>query len=99
MVVLRASENHSASPDMAALRSTIFSACECQATLFAALNEHRLVLEGWAKRGATESAPAHSLDPENERFNVTWQCPFCGRNVLRTFHAAGLKPDVATDAP
>ena len=83
---------------MAAIRSTIFSACECQATLFATLDEHRLVLKGWAKRGATENAPAHSLGVDDERFDVAWQCPFCGRNVLCTFYAYALKADSTTDA-
>lgn len=76
---------------MAIGSSIIHSACECQATLFAELDAHRLVLRGWARRGATESAPAQSLQPNEERFDVTWQCPFCGRNVLRTFYAPALK--------
>lgn len=83
---------------MPAERSTIHSACECQATLFATLDEHRLVVQGWAKRGATENAPAQSLGASGERFDVTWQCPFCGRHVLRTFYAHALKPSAATDA-
>ncbi|MBW2527704.1 MAG: hypothetical protein JRI23_26220 [Deltaproteobacteria bacterium] len=83
---------------MGAVRSTIHSACECQATLFASLDEKRLVVEGWAKRGATESAPAHTLNPEDERFDVSWSCPFCGRNVLRTFYVPALRPAPTTGA-
>lgn len=73
-------------------RFLISSRCECQATLSATLDEHRLVIVGWAKRrGASERAPAHSINAHLERFDVGWLCPFCGRNTLRTFYAGALR--------
>ena len=68
------------------------SRCECQARLTAILDDKRHVLEGKAMSlGVTEAAPAHSIGAENERFDIGWLCPFCGRNTLRTFYAAGLR--------
>jgi len=73
-------------------RFLISSRCECQATLTATLDEHRHVIVGWAKlRGASERAPAHSINAHLERFDVGWLCPFCGRNTLRTFYAGALR--------
>jgi hypothetical protein len=67
------------------------SRCECQATLSAELTKERFVVAGSAfllrKR---EPAPAHSIHPEQEIFDIGWLCPFCGRNVLRTFAASAL---------
>jgi hypothetical protein len=72
---------------------TVFSRCECQAALSAALDEHHHVLRGWAVRPtAREAAPAHSIGAEADRFDVGWLCPFCGRNTLRTFYAGALTP-------
>ena len=81
---------------MAAEVSTIQTACECQAMLFATLDGQRLVTKGWAVRGTTECSPAHSISPKSERFDVGWQCPFCGRNVMRTFYASALRPVAVT---
>jgi hypothetical protein len=68
------------------------SRCECQATLSAQLTEQRYVIAGSANYlGQRESAPAHAIHPENERFDIGWLCPFCGRNVLRSFHAGALR--------
>jgi hypothetical protein len=69
------------------------SRCECQASLTAILDEGRHVLEGSAARlGARETAPAHSIGADQaSSFDIAWMCPFCGRNTLRTFHAAGLR--------
>ena len=36
------------------------------------------------------SAPANARGQEQERFDVTWLCPFCTRNVLRSFRASAL---------
>lgn len=73
-------------------RFLISSRCECQAALTATLDEHRHVIVGWAKRrGASERAPAHSINAHLERFDVGWLCPFCGRNTLRTFYAGALR--------
>ena len=71
----------------------IQSRCECQATLAATLDDKHDVIEGQASRaGLSEKAPAHSIGPQNDRFDVGWLCPFCGRNTLRTFHIGALKP-------
>jgi hypothetical protein len=45
------------------------------------------VLGGWARRAHSERerAPANSVTGKGERFDVVWQCPFCGRNTLRSF--------------
>jgi hypothetical protein len=70
----------------------VSSRCECQATLAAELTRDGFVVHGSAyllrKR---EKAPAHSIHPENEVFDIGWLCPFCGRNVLRTFSKASLR--------
>jgi len=42
------------------------------------------------KRTQTETAPAHSIGADEERFDVAWLCPFCIRNTLRSFDATGL---------
>ncbi|MBM4377124.1 MAG: hypothetical protein FJ095_18750 [Deltaproteobacteria bacterium] len=65
----------------------IQSVCECQALLEAELDERRLVVTGWARRpgGARERAPANTVG-QGERIDAVWQCPFCGRNTLRSFY-------------
>ncbi len=71
----------------------VTSACECQAALFADLNEDRFVLRGWVKdmrRQHQAVAPAHSIHAEKQRFQVAWWCPLCIRNTLRSFDAMGL---------
>jgi hypothetical protein len=79
------------------------SRCECQASLTAILDEARHVLHGTAAHlGARETAPAHSIGADREgSFDIAWLCPFCGRNTLRTFQAAGLRrlPAEATATP
>jgi hypothetical protein len=76
----------------------IHSRCECQATLSATLNEQRYILAGYASRGrARERAPAHSIGAGQDRFDIGWACPFCGRNTLRTFYAGALTP--VADSP
>ena len=86
------------------IQATIQSRCECQAQLSAALNQQRLVLSGWAtepRRRRQESCPAHSIDADQERFQVAWLCPFCGRNTLRTFYAGALtfKSSLVSERP
>lgn len=67
------------------------SVCECQARLFAQLDEQRRVVRGWARqRGREHAAPANAMRPDQESFNVGWACPFCTRNTLRAFSAASL---------
>ena len=73
--------------------ATVYSACECQARLGAELDAHRVVVRGWARvarRGDEIVAPSNSIAPELARFDVTWLCPFCTRNVLRSFDASAL---------
>ena len=68
------------------------SPCECQAQLTATLDERRHVLSGTAARhGVREHAPAHSINAAQDRFDIAWLCPFCGRNTLRTFYASALR--------
>ena len=74
-------------------KTTISSVCECQAPLRADLDEHRHVLRGWAtdpRRRHPLVAPAHAIGIDARQFQVGWQCPFCTRNVLRSFDSDGL---------
>lgn len=73
--------------------ATVHSACECQARLSAELDENKHVHRGWATdlgRCKTRIAPAHSIHPASERFQLGWACPMCGRNTLRSFETSGL---------
>jgi hypothetical protein len=73
--------------------ATIHSVCECQAKLGAELDEHRHVVRGWAKdrrTGQELTAPAHSIGADHPKFEVGWACPFCTRNLLRSFDAEAL---------
>lgn len=73
-------------------RYIVSTRCECQAFLSAELDEKRQPLAGWAMRGgARESAPAHSIHAELDRFDIGWLCNYCGRNTLRTFYAGALR--------
>jgi hypothetical protein len=73
-------------------QATVRSRCECQASLVATLNEKRHVLSAHAadRQGNMESAPAHSMAADGDRFDVGWLCGFCGRNTLRSFSAEAL---------
>ena len=69
------------------------SVCECEARLGADLDEQHLVIRGFARNGVPKKelvAPANTLGAGGERFDVTWFCPFCTRNVLRSFRASAL---------
>jgi hypothetical protein len=72
--------------------TTVHSKCECEVTLRAELDEARVALRGWATdaRKVELPAPANSIHPERERFDVGWACPFCTRNTLRSFTASAL---------
>lgn len=72
--------------------ATVESRCECEARLFAELDEERRVVRGRAKdfRGRERLAPANALGGEGGRFDVGFMCPFCTRNVLRSFEADAL---------
>jgi hypothetical protein len=85
-------------------QAIIQSRCECQASLSASLNHQRHVLSGWAseqRRRQKESCPAHSIGADQERFQVAWLCPFCGRNTLRQFYAGALtyRSSLVTERP
>lgn len=74
-------------------QAIIRTVCECQADLVATLNEQHLVLEASAIHPTDrtlESAPAHSMHPDEPSFDIGWLCPFCGRNTLRSFSADAL---------
>ncbi len=83
-----------AAPNGAKFRAD--SRCECQASLRAELDANRNVLRGTAfLRGKRELAPSHAIGASdvgagNNRFDLGWACPFCGRNVLRSFDASAL---------
>ena len=68
------------------------SKCECQAKLVAELDEEKRVLKGSARdsRGRERLAPATAMHAKNGRFDVGFMCPFCTRNVLRSFEAEAL---------
>jgi hypothetical protein len=69
----------------------LYSVCECQARLGAELDEHRVVVRGWAKdHGQELLAPANAMRTDTPRFDVGWMCPFCTRNTLRCFDASSL---------
>lgn len=71
----------------------VLSRCECQATLGALLDEARVVVRGFARdprRNRELAAPAIVTHVSDEKFDLGWYCPFCIRNVLRRFDAAGL---------
>jgi hypothetical protein len=76
---------------------TANSRCECQASLRAELDEELQVLRGSAFfHGKRELAPAHALlgsatGGTTPRFDLHWACPFCTRNVLRSFTAGALQ--------
>lgn len=81
-------------------RYTVSTRCECQALLTAELDEHRYTLAGWASRGGVkESAPAHSINPSHDRFDIGWLCNFCGRNTLRSFYAGALRRVKEPESP
>jgi len=73
-------------------KARVESTCECQAKLLAELDERRRVVRGWARpsRGGELTAPAHSIGAGSERFQVAWACPYCTRNVVRSFDASAL---------
>jgi hypothetical protein len=73
--------------------AVLYSVCECQARLGVELDEHRVVIRGWAKdprRGQEILAPANAMRTDSPRFDVGWMCPICTRNTLRSFDAASL---------
>jgi hypothetical protein len=87
----RPEETHAVSaPIVAAFHAD--SRCECQASLRAELDGNRNVLRGTAfLRGKRELAPSHAIGANaGERFDIGWACPFCGRNVMRSFDATAL---------
>lgn|GEM_PF-568588 len=79
--------------------ATVSSGCECEARLFAELDERKVVLRGWAKdprRGRELTAPANTVHARAGHFDVGWMCPWCTRNVLRSFDESSM---VVRDIP
>jgi hypothetical protein len=73
--------------------ATVQSPCECQARLNAELDENKQVVRSWAverRRGTTEVAPAHTIRGDLDRFQIGWSCPYCIRNVTRSFDTGGI---------
>ena len=71
----------------------VLTRCECQASLGAELDEKRVVVHGFARdprRRRELPAPAIAMGTDKQVFDVGWYCPFCIRNVLRSFDASGL---------
>jgi hypothetical protein len=69
------------------------SSCECEARLYAELDEHHVILRGWAKvssRDHEENAPSNAMRTSESRFDIGWMCPVCTRNVLRSFDQGSL---------
>ena len=85
--------------------ATVHSRCECQSGLGAELDEQRRAIRGWSRdrrSGRVLVAPAHSIHPDAEVFEVAWACPFCTRNQVRLFDAGGLvyrEPGPQSTAP
>ena len=75
------------------IRATVSSRCECQTRLFAELDGDCHVVRGWALTPSShhpEPAPALSLGVDDGEFQVGWFCPFCIRNVLRSYSEPSL---------
>ena len=81
------------SPTSLSVKTAVLqSRCECQATLLARLDANCHVLSGWARTQMSadrEVAPAHASEAP-QRLDITWLCPFCGRNTFRSFAVDGL---------
>jgi hypothetical protein len=66
--------------------------CECQALLHATLDAHKLVVDAWITyAGERLHAAANTIGAPAERFDVSWHCPRCKRNTLRTFHEGAMR--------
>lgn len=73
--------------------ATVQSPCECQAHLNAELDENKQVVKSWAverRRGTSEKAPAHTIRGDQVKFQIGWACPYCIRNVTRSFDTNGI---------
>lgn len=69
------------------------SRCECEAYLVAEVAPDGQVEKGRARRdGRSEIAPAARTRAKGQQIDIGWQCPFCGRNTLRSFDLGGLSP-------
>lgn len=67
--------------------------CECQARLFAEIDENGLVVRGSVQflDEIQELSPATAVGAQKDYFQVGWLCPICGRNTLRSFYRPGLQ--------
>jgi hypothetical protein len=72
--------------------ATVRSVCECQARLGADVDEHLNALRGWARDSRRRElvAPATARRSGGTRFDLGWFCPYCTRNVLRSFDSNAL---------
>jgi len=66
--------------------------CECQACLVAEVDEHLNVISGWCEdsRKRFSVAPASKAFVSGQQVGISFSCPACTRNVLRTFSLAKL---------
>lgn len=73
----------------------ISSHCECEATVSAELDVCHRARFGWAVHplgGDRVPCPAISVRFDPAQVEVSWLCPFCGRNLLRSFLLDPTKP-------
>lgn len=75
----------------------VSTSCECQASLFAEVDENLNVIGGVCEdsRKRQIRAPAAKVLSSNGQLGITFSCPVCTRNVLRTFSLAGIAFDVS----
>jgi len=66
--------------------------CECQACLVAEIDEHLNVISGSCEdsRKRKTVAPASKTFVSGQQVGISFSCPACTRNVLRTFSLAKL---------
>jgi len=64
--------------------------CECQAFLLAELDEQLNVVSGTCEdsRGRITHAPSSKAFVSKGQMGITFACPVCSRNALRTFSLA-----------
>ncbi len=66
--------------------------CECQACLIAELDEQLNVLSGYCEDSHKRrtNAPASKAFVSRSQVGISFSCPVCTRNALRTFSHAKL---------
>ncbi len=73
--------------------------CECEATLIAVLDQRLNVIAGATEDSRRRQLPAPASRAFTSRHEVglSFACPLCTRNVLRTFSLAKLAREEPTD--